>query len=269
MYPAISVYMTVKNGARWVRSAVRSIQEQTFRDWELVIVNDGSTDETSFILDDIASRDERIRLVHTEGIGRGAALNLALSLCRAEFVANLDADDVSHPRRLEIQYRMASLHPHIALFCSKFLVIYDNETIVWPAFSDWNPTVQDVTNALPYFNPVSHSSILAQKRALLAVGGYGGTHSCHADYELWVRLAEAGYRLARINLSLVAKRIHSAQSFEARDHVRYVWRSLRIQARAINALRAGAGGWIVLGGRLVWSFVPRRFRVMVRRMRQE
>lgn len=267
MNPTISVYMTVKNGARWVRSAVRSIQEQTFGDWEFVIVNDGSTDETSAILEDVARRDDRIRVVHTKGIGRGAALNLALSLCRAEFVANIDADDVSHPMRLEIEYSIASRHPDFAVICSEFLVINADEEITWSEPSDNNISIRDVTVTLAYYNPVIHSSILARRNALMAVGGYNEMLRSHLDYDLWVRLAAAGYRVSCVDVALVAKRWHPNQSFEGRDHVRYALQSLRIQARAIRDLDVGVGGWIAMGGRLVWSVLPRTVRAIVHRAR--
>ncbi|MDI3328509.1 MAG: glycosyltransferase [Alicyclobacillaceae bacterium] len=264
MRPAISVYMTVKNGGRWVRFAVESIQNQTFQEWEFIIVDDGSTDDTPWILNEFEKNDSRIRVVLTEGIGRGAALNLALSQCQADYVANLDADDLSHPQRLELQYEKAQENPHYVLFCSRSLTIHNETDILWPRVSKSQLFMEDVTNKIPYFNPINHSSVFARREALLSVGGYDQNLMGQFDYDLWVRLAEAGHRLGRFDAALVAKRWHEAQSFEAKNHVRYVLSSLGIQARAIRALRAGLGAWAFLGGRLAWGLLPRQLRVRVR-----
>ena len=95
--PLVSVICTVKNGSKTIASVLESVQEQSLHEWEMIVVDDGSTDDTSKIVREYADADSRIRLISTDGVGRGRALNLALAHARAEHVANIDADDPCHP----------------------------------------------------------------------------------------------------------------------------------------------------------------------------
>lgn len=263
--PLVSVYMTVRNGEKWVTHAIRSIQFQTLREWELVVVDDGSTDNTLGILKTFAESDRRIRVIPTGGLGRGAALNLALQHCNADFVANLDADDLAHPYRLEIQHRIARKHPEFSLLASKSIIIEGENDPEWVPISKELPLVSDVTEKLVYYNPINHSSVFAHREVLLRVGGYNETLRSHLDYDLWVRLATMGYRLGEVNLPLAAKRWHKAQSFEARAHIKYVAHSLIIQAKAIRALQPGLSAWFYWAARFGWALVPRSWRLAARR----
>lgn len=101
--PLVSVVMAVWNDPRWLRVAIDSILDQSLRELELVVVDDGSTDETVDILADAERRDPRVRLLRVPHTGAAAALNAGIEAARADFIARLDADDWSHPRRLERQ----------------------------------------------------------------------------------------------------------------------------------------------------------------------
>src|SRR5687768_7077362 len=111
----LSVVMPVFNGERFVASAIRSILDQTFRDFEFIIVDDGSTDQTSGIVRSYAGRDARIRVVRNDpNLGFGAALNIGCRLARGMFVARMDADDVSAPTRFAAQLDFLKNHPDVA-----------------------------------------------------------------------------------------------------------------------------------------------------------
>ena len=101
--PLVSILLPVRNEACHLPTALRSLQRQTQRNWELVAVDDGSTDSTPDILQDFADKDSRIRLLKQPAKGLVAALNNGLVICRGEFVARMDGDDVCHPQRLEKQ----------------------------------------------------------------------------------------------------------------------------------------------------------------------
>src|ERR1700734_3315203 len=101
MTPRVAVLMPVRNGARWLGDAIGSVLGQTLRDFELVVVDDGSTDETPRILDDFARRDGRVRIVRQDACGLVDALNRGLAEARAPLIARLDADDRALPERLD------------------------------------------------------------------------------------------------------------------------------------------------------------------------
>ena len=257
--PLVSVYMTVKNGRRWVSYAIESILAQTFRDWELVVVDDGSSDGTADVLRHYAG-DPRVKVLLTPGIGRAPALNLALSNCRSEYVANLDADDLAHPQRLEIQYACARQYPHIGLWSTDAVIIMGDEIPNWLPVSEESIPVRDITSLLSFFNPINHSTVFARRSDLVDAGGYAPALRGQYDYDLWVRLAARGVRMAKVGLPLGAKRWHSSQSFEAGRHLRYAVDSVRIQLRANRALGGGLKGWGYALARLAWAMVPRPIR---------
>jgi glycosyltransferase involved in cell wall biosynthesis len=116
--PLVSVICTARNASSTIEMTLQSIERQTFRSWEMIVVDDGSTDHTPALVEPYGRRDPRMRLIRTAGVGRAKALNQALSCARAEYVANLDADDLSHPRRLAIQYETMRKAPEIALLCN-------------------------------------------------------------------------------------------------------------------------------------------------------
>src|SRR5690625_519263 len=101
--PDISIICTVKNGEKTIKETLKSVIDQTLKNWEFIIVDDGSEDNTLNILKTIEKTDARFKIVKTSGIGRGKALNLALHYSKGKYVANIDADDLMHPQKLSIQ----------------------------------------------------------------------------------------------------------------------------------------------------------------------
>src|SRR5688572_26833706 len=111
--PEVSVLMTVYNGMPYVEEAIESVQRQSLTNWELIIVDDGSTDATPAFLDALA--DQRIRVIHQPNGGPPVAANRGLQLCRAEFTARMDADDVAQPSRLQRQREFLLAHLSVGL----------------------------------------------------------------------------------------------------------------------------------------------------------
>src|SRR5688572_22693957 len=118
MPPQVSVVMPVRNGARWLGEAVASVIAQSHSDWELIAVDDGSTDDTPGILSEYAKRDDRIRVVRQEPLGLVSALNRGLSEVRGSLLARLDADDRALTERLDRQISHLAAHPEIGLLGS-------------------------------------------------------------------------------------------------------------------------------------------------------
>ena len=212
MSPALTVLMPVHNGERYLRDAVASILGQTFRDFEFVIVDDGSTDGTAAIL--ASFDDPRIRVIASpscEGIAR--ALNRGLAASSAPLVARQDADDLSHPRRLELQLAFLRDHPHVVLLGTQVRLIGHRTALGW-----WRARTHDGIRFQSMFdNPFIHGSVVFRRDA---AGAYDASLASAEDYDLWSRIA-AAHRVANLPQKLVHYRIHpgsTATTFGS-DHI--------------------------------------------------
>lgn len=202
--PAVTVLMPVYNGEAHLCEAVDSILAQTFTDFELIVVDDGSSDATPKILEDYARKDTRVRIVHNEqNVKIAASLNKGLMLARAPLIARMDADDVSLPERLAEQVRFMTVREAITL-CGSFMRIYDtNELWSLPEENDY------IRARLLFWNSFYHPTVVFRKEEVLRLtDGYAEEASGYCeDYDLWIRLAEhSEVRFANIPQALVRYR---------------------------------------------------------------
>ena len=260
----VSVICTVRNGASTIRQVVDSILQQSHRQLELIVVDDGSTDETPRLLEQLAADDDRLTVILTEGIGRGRALNRAIQAGSAEFIANVDADDPSHPQRLEIQLSAMLRDSSFAVTCCDRVTVWDEALPEFPQLNCDSATITEITQSLVRTNPLDHSSVMMRRSALDIVSGYDEERESKFDYDLWVRLALGGHRLGFIDLPLASKRVHSRQSFDNRRLVSSPFTTAEVQARAIRGLGGGLAAWGRLGIQCIWRFVPFRWRMLLR-----
>ncbi len=203
--PRVSVLMTVRNAAPYLREAIDSVLHQTFGDWELIAVDNGSTDESPQILAGYA--DPRIRVTYlTKDIGRTPALRLAFDSVRGTYIAVLDADDRAHPARLATQIAHLDQHPDVVLVGT--WAIHINEA--GQAVDRWTvPTdSQAVHEWIAWGNPIVHSSAMYRAAIASAVGGYPMDCPYAQDLGLWLRLAQHG-RVAMIGEYLCERRVSS------------------------------------------------------------
>jgi glycosyltransferase involved in cell wall biosynthesis len=196
--------MPVWNGERFLAAAVNSLLAQTFSDFELLVIDDGSTDRTLEILHTYA--DPRLRVLRQNHAGIVVALNYGLTLARANWIARQDADDLSLPHRLERQWQAMNLHPR-AVLCHT-AVSYLGERS-GPANEARLPRSRSfMALRLCYQCPIVHSSVLFKKDAALAAGGYLPEERHAEDYSLWGRLLEQGGFIG-LTERLVQFRLHS------------------------------------------------------------
>jgi glycosyltransferase involved in cell wall biosynthesis len=189
--PIVSVVMSVYNARAHVREAVESILRQTYDDFELVVIDDGSTDGSGELVSKFT--DERIRLVRQSNCGLAAALNHGIMLARGRYIARMDADDVSDLDRLLRQVDLLNVRPDVAIVGTSFEVIDERgnhlETF-WAL-----PHDEDIRRQLLVRNPFGHGTVMIRKEALLAVGGYRLV--AIEDYDLWIRVLRE-YRGANV-----------------------------------------------------------------------
>ena len=194
--PAISVVLPVYNAEAYVREAVESILAQTFTDFECIIINDGSTDDSGAILRELARRDARIVLVERPNDGLVSALNEGIKIARAELIARMDADDVAMPERFALQYARMVQEPELAVLGSFFNITHKDGSII-RLYDDLPLTPAEARSAVGGFL-VAHPAVMMRRDAVLKAGGYRKAF-CHAeDYELWLRMIDLGYAIANL-----------------------------------------------------------------------
>ena len=201
--PLVSVLLPAYNAGAYLRAAIDSIRAQTLADWELIVVDDGSTDDTPAIL---AGYDEpRLVVARQANAGVSAALNAALAQARGRYVARQDADDVSHPERLARLAAFLDAHPEIDAVSSAFTAIDPDGTELYAARLMIDPLT--IGRFLPAGNCVFHPGVMIRAAVLRALNGYRVEARHVEDYDLWVRLGAAP-RLAALPLPLVRYRVH-------------------------------------------------------------
>ncbi len=226
--PAVSVLMSVRNGAPWVREAVESALGQTASDLELIVIDDGSTDGTPTLL--AAVTDSRLRVERQPPAGLTRSLNRAIRLARSPLLARLDADDVALPQRLARQRRFLDAHPDVGLLGSgarEVDALGRDVAIVTPPADD-----AAIRRALIRRNPFVHSSVLMRKSVVEQVGGYDHDLAVAQDYDLWMRISRVT-RLANLPEALVVRRLLPGRVSSVRDaerlkaEMRVRWRAVR------------------------------------------
>ncbi len=189
----LSVIMSVYNGERYLASAIDSIIAQTFREFEFLIVDDGSTDGTAQLLSAYAQKDSRIKVVtHRENLGLTASLNELLQEVQGEYLARMDADDISLPERFARQVAWLDSHPECGVLGTSYWLINpaghrrlvcrfenDHDFLCW---------------YLCFQNPLAHPSVMGRTALFRSVGGYRSAYRYGQDFDLWWRLS----RVARL-----------------------------------------------------------------------
>lgn len=230
MDPTVSIVTPVYNGAAYLRPMLDSLLTQSWRDFELLIVNDGSTDDSLAILEQYAAQDERIHLINRENRGFTASINQLLYLARGQFVAQADHDDISAPDRLAQQ--VALLQQQDELVCvsgDHHLIDEADRYLTTLSLPQQNDEIQ--TLLLQGHSSICHACAMSRREAILAVGGWDESMSLACDLDLWLKLGEVG-ALANIGHPLLKYRLHvgsgsgkngPAQRAEGRRAVMAAW----------------------------------------------
>lgn len=202
----VSVLIPVHNAESTLQQAAASISRQTFCDYEIVFVDDGSSDSSPYILDAISARDDRVRVISISHRGIIDALNAGLAECGGELIARMDADDISHPTRLAEQVAFMDNHPEISL-CSSLVRIFPRPGLMGGLlkYEEWlNSLVTPDRIERDFWveSPVAHPSVMLRRSEIMEVGGYR-EHGWAEDYDLWLRYYAAGKRFAKVEKYLL------------------------------------------------------------------
>ncbi len=210
--PEISVIMSVYNGEDYLAEAIESVCNQTFKNWELIVINDCSNDSTGQILSEFEARDERVK-VHTNEVNLRLpkSLNKALSLAKGKYVARMDADDICISTRLQTQFDFMESHPDVSLSSCRFLTIKNG--VLSSGGCGLRNDSESLKALLLVTNPILHPGIIARSEDIKKLE-YDTTLTCTEDLELWTRMVANGMKLEILPEYLMVYRLHDKQITE-------------------------------------------------------
>lgn len=239
--PKISVIMPAYNAEQYIAEAMDSILGQTMGDFEFIILNDCSTDRTEKII--LSYDDPRIVYLKNEkNLGVAATLNRGLEIARGEYIARMDADDISLPDRFRLQVEFMENHQSVAVLGSAVETFGDRNETIGFSQSDSKLKVD-----LLFGNCFAHPSVIMRTAVILSLGGYDRAYEGLEDYDLWCRAAEK-HALATIPQVLLRYRLHPKQVTQSANAWEKKQRYFRLQERimgrmGIEADDAGFRAW--------------------------
>jgi len=203
--PKISVLMPAYNAEKYIGEAIESILNQTFKDFEFIIIDDCSTDKTWEIIQDYAKSNDRIKSYQNEvNLKLALTLNKGIDYCNSKYIARMDADDYSYPDRLGKQFNFMENNPEIGVsggsmnVCDQFLNVKSSR--------EYNLTDPEIRKNIFRYSPFSHPLVIIRKEAFEELGKYDANFNPAEDYELWFRIGES-YKLGNLKDCLLKYRV--------------------------------------------------------------
>lgn len=224
--PAVSVVMSVYNGERYLREAIESILSQSYKNFEFIIINDGSTDGSKKIIQ--SYKDARIQLINQQNRGLVPSLNTGIKTAKGRLIARQDADDISLPDRLQIQVSYLERNPNTVLVGSSMQVMDEASNIMHThhvLLSD-----PELRQELLVRSPFAHGSVVFRREDAIQAGLYHTTHWPAEDYDLWLRLSTYG-SLSNINQPLYIYR-ENTMGISSQNHKKQIAKTQAVQELA-------------------------------------
>lgn len=257
----VSVLMGIYNCADTLEQAVASIQNQSYTNWELILCEDGSSDNTYEVAQALASADSRIVLLRNEkNLGLNATLNRCLDAATGEYIARMDGDDDCMPDRFEKQIRFLESHPEFQIVSSA-MTLFDESGEWGRAVCPEYPQPEDTVGGTAF----CHAAVMLKKDAIDAVGGYTEDPRMLRveDVNLWIKLYAAGYRGYNIQEPLY--RMRNDQN--ALNRRKYIYRinSVYVRLQGCKMLKLGPKSYLKACIPMINGLVPARLRQIIRK----
>jgi glycosyltransferase involved in cell wall biosynthesis len=259
----VSVVMAVFNGEKYLREAIESILNQTLRDFEFIIVDDGSNDGTPGILREYKEKDNRIKIItNKENIGLTKSLNKAIKVAKGEYIARQDADDISLPERLEKQVDFLDKNRNVGVVGTFYYEINkEGKVIGRKTFPCDNERLR---KSLIKYNPFFHGSVMIRKEVFLKVGLYNENFKKAQDYEFWFRVANF-YKLANIP-EFLTKRRYIKEMISYKEENEQIYWALKARKEVIKKKQYSKLKYIYLLRPFLVSKTPFTIRQFLRKL---
>jgi len=242
--PEVSCILPVYNGEGYIAEAVQSVLIQTYENFELIIIDDGSRDGSPAILRSFAEKDPRVKIITKENGGIVSALNAGLEAARGKYIARMDADDIMFPNRLELQRNFLEAHPEVVMVGGLLHSIDehgrgiqepDNHNVGKdPVFMPHNLLIYPPKAPRPL-----HPLIMLRKKALQEIGGYRDAYRHVEDYDMYLRICKCG-KVADIQEMLLYYRIHG-DNISVRNLLEQEQNAARADLAAVKKERMASG----------------------------
>ncbi len=206
--------MAVYNAENYLDASITSILEQSFTNFEFIIINDGSIDRTSEILEKYIKQDSRVHIISQENTGLTVALNKGLNIAKGKYIARQDADDISYPYRLQKQLELMEENPYIVLCGGNCENLYQGGLqTIW----GWQ-TDEEIQKSVFFKTPFAHSTAFMRTDIARQLGGYDENFKTSQDMEFWMRFAKVG------KISMIKEPVIRRHVFPDSISVRRRWR---------------------------------------------
>jgi len=208
--PLISVVMPAYNAQKYINSAIESILNQTFKNFELIIVNDCSTDNTINIVNSFIRKDARVKIINNKKrLNIAASLNKGINKASSNIIARMDADDISLPNRLELQYKLINSSKNISVVGANIIVMDIDENEI--AIRNYPDSSEKLKACLFRYSPFAHPVACFRRDIFNSVGGYNPKYSPTEDLDLWFRLG-VKYKFGSVKKPLLKYRLYRNSS---------------------------------------------------------
>ena len=263
MQPRVSVVTTVYNGERYFDRGPAGILAQTYRDFEYIIVDDGSTDRTPEMLRELARKDDRVKLFFPGRLGITGAANYGVGQAQGEYIARQDFDDRSYPERLKLQVELLDSQPKVGVVGGYYHLIDEirGERYVRMPPTDHESIVAGLARSIVYAN----TTVMFRRSVWSGAGGYAKVDDLE-DQLLWLSAAKLGWRFGTVPEVVGEHYVHSTSFFHRTYKYAERQRKLaRIQAQVIRELALPKWMYLFALGRYVYAYSPTGLKRILRR----
>jgi glycosyltransferase EpsE len=263
MTPRVSVVTTVYNGEPYFDRAIPGILAQSFEDFEFIVVDDGSSDQSLAKLHELAARDQRVRVFSPGRLGAAVAYNYGVAQAAGEYVARQDFDDRSYPDRLRLQVALLDAHPEVGMVGGYYMLVDERRG---ERYVRMPPTEhRAILSAMAKGVPIAHTIATFRRRVWTEAGGYPLVNNL-IDLRFYLRVAKLGWRFANVPEALGEHYVHDSSFFHRTLKYAERQRDLaRVQAQSVREL--GLPPWMYLYslGRYAYAYAPTGLKRVLRR----
>ncbi|MBA3759049.1 MAG: glycosyltransferase family 2 protein [Gemmatimonadales bacterium] len=263
MTPRVSVVSSVYNGEPYFDRAIPGILAQTYRDFEFIVVDDGSTDRTPELLRDVAARDARVRVFSPGRLGAAAAYNFGVAQARGEYIARQDFDDRSYPERLRLQVERLDAEPELGVVGGYYILADETRGERYVRM----PPVEHsrIVRTMARYIPLAHTVATFRRKAWEQAGGYPDVPNL-IDLRFWLRVVKLGWRFANVPEVVGEHYVHwDSFFFRSLDYVDRQRDLARVQAQIIHELRLPPWMYLYPIGRYGYAHFPQGLKRALRR----